>query len=194
LGRNGISFGYFAELERLEERFGTEFVRLCGEGIPVETRRILLRSHRRRRVEGEVRYILGSGSDKRRVDALIHCAARVQSEEELYDAPRRSPNQRVGGYWHHAMKWEDKLAELVEQMEQTPKEFRVGPAYWKLVHAWRVVFKRHVAAGRRLARLYLLPTLHPGHDQFLEMVENAWSSGQLSAYFHRDPPAVDDVA
>jgi len=192
LGRAGISFGYFAELERLEREFGTPLVKLCILGIPVETRRFMLRARRRAEIQRDVQEILDSGmDDAARVEKLINWMAVRQSQEEhCYDWPRRhTPGQRVARYHRHAAAWERKLSVLVDQMSQVPHELRTDRAYSMIVHAWREVFELHVDTGRRLAGHRTLPVFGDAHAEFLERVQEAWRSSEISAYIYRDRPS-----
>jgi hypothetical protein len=173
LGDSGISFGYFAELERLEKRFGAGFVRLCGAGVPVYARRILLRAPER--VVERVREIVGTNdSAAGKVRAVCWEADRWQSEHDHAYPTWQSPPQRASRYRRQALHWEGRLEALVEQIARVPVDFRRGPAYAAAAAAWREVFERHVAAGIRLARQCLTIELGLSHWRFLQAVEAAW--------------------
>ena len=174
LGACGISFGYFAELERLERRFGTEFVRLCGVGIRVEARRALLGAPQR--VVDEVQGILASGgSDEQKIASLESAAAISASEQDRLATGWQSPHQRVSRYRRHVARWQKKLSVLVDQIAQVPRELRAGPAYYQVVWAWREVFEQHVEIGERLARRCLSPHLGLNHVAFLGQVREGWA-------------------
>ena len=175
LGECGISFGYFAELERLERRFGVAFVRLCAAGVPVETRRSLLRGPER--VAEKVREVMAMRmADAGKIASLRYVAEMWQSEYDHTYPTSQTPPQRVSGYHRHVRRWEQKLERVVEQIEQVPGDFRRGAVYWKVVLAWREIFERHLECGVRLARQSLSPELSLGHCDFLRAVRAAWSA------------------
>jgi len=176
LGRWGISFGYFAELERLERRFGTAFVRLCAAGIPVEVRRFLLRARHRERIDSHVRRVVGSDdADAAKVEELLNMTAVWQSEAEAELPRRQTPTRRASRYHRHVRHWERKLGELADQLRRVPQEVRTGPAYRRVATAWREVFAAHLEIGERLARACFTLDLGIAHWSFLHEVRVAWS-------------------
>ena len=190
LGDCGISFGYFAELERLEERFGTEFVRLCGIGIPVEVRRYLLKTRWPERIDDTVKGVLAEGaSDEAKIGTITSRVAIWRSEEEAIDTGWQTPHTRVSRYRRHARRWQEKLAVIVDQITRVPSDFRQGPAFYKIVWAWREVFASHVATGERLARLWLSPELSLGHMAFLRQVREDWEQNRFPSWARSEPGA-----
>jgi hypothetical protein len=178
LGREGISFGYFAELERLEARFGRAFVLLCIRGVPVQTRRTLLAAPER--VVGRVREIIASGQpDDEKICSIQRVADVWQSEHDHAYPPASTPGGRASRYHRHARAWELKLAVLVDQAARVPVDFRRGPAYATLARAWIDVLERHLEIGERLAREALSPELGPPQMDVICEMQAAWNAGRI---------------
>jgi len=174
LGHDGISFGYFAELERLEVRFGRGFVLLCIAGVPVQTRRTLLGASGR--VVERVREIIAwQGSDDEKVRAIQSAADVWQSEHDHAYPAAPTPAGRASRYHRHARAWEQKLAALVEQAVRVPVDFRRGLAYAKLARAWIDVLERHLEIGERLAREAFSPELGPPQMDIIRDMRAAWA-------------------
>ena len=191
LGGWGISFGYFAELERLESRFGAAFVRLCAAGLPVDVRRFLLRARRRERVEAGVCDVLARpGRDSEKIEVIRNLAAVWESEEESEPTGWGSPRERASRYRRHARQWETKLGELAEQLCRVPLEVRAGQVYGELARAWREVFEQHLDIGERLARACVAEELGLAHWNFLHHVRQAWGGSRRGPQFPGVPPVL----
>ena len=177
LGDGGISFSYFAELERLHRRFGEGFVRLCAVGVPVRTRRLLLSAPRR--ITDEVyEAVNGDLPDAAKREAVDVLAKLWKAE---LDARRRGPawlRQRVVEYRHHAAEWERKLAAIVDEMRGRAFVYPRTQLAGDLVGAWREVFEAHLAIGERLARMRLGRDLTGAHAAFLGTVRAAWGGNR----------------
>ena len=173
LGRERISFGYFAELERLQARFGRAFVMLCIRGIAVQTRRTLLTAPER--VVERVREIIAAQtSDDEKVRSIQRAADIWQSEHNHAYPAAQTPGRRVSRYRRHARAWERKLAVLVDQAARVPVDFRRGPAYATLARAWIDVLEEHLEIGERLAREALSPELGPPQMDVIGEIRAAW--------------------
>lgn len=180
LGREGISFGYFAELERLEARFGRGFVQLCIAGIPVQTRRTLLGAPERV-VERVREVIAGREPDDEKVRAIQRAADIWQSEHDHAYPAAATPAGRASRYHRHARAWERKLAVLVEQAAQVPVDFRRGRAYATLARAWVDVLERHLDIGERLAREAFSPELGPPQRDGIRKMQLEWGRSRVSS-------------
>ena len=176
LGRCGISFGYFAELERLENRFGEGFVQLCAHGIPVEVRRTLLRAPER--VAEKVREVLrDTATDTAALIERIHQIADAWESEDTMSPPSwQTPAQRVSRYRRHVRQWQAKLSRLVDEMERVPRAFRHDAAFGNAARAWTETFEAHIEIGERLARLCLTPTLGLPQCEMLKAIRERWTS------------------
>ena len=183
LGDAGICFSYFAELDRLCGRFGEEFVRLCAGGVPVRTRRLLLKAPER--VAREIRSVASSNiADVEKLETIDCLAGLWRSEFDARDHDTLSGRCRVGRYRRYVADWETKLSQVVDAVERRPSLHRGGTFARELVAAWREVFEAHLALGERLARMVLEPNLTAQHGDFLSLVRDAWGPrtlGELSA-------------
>jgi len=189
LGRHGISFGYFAELERLEARFGDEFVRLCVVGVPVETRRGLLRAPERT-AESVLEVLASRQSDDEKVRSIQSAADAWQSEHDHAYPTQQTPHGRVSRYRRHAAAWERKLARLVDQAARVPCDFRRGPGYAKLARAWIDVFESHLVIGERLAREAFSPELGPPQMDVIREMRAVWERARVGRPPGARPPAA----
>ena len=189
LGRCGISFGYFAELERLERRYGRELVRLCGAGLTVHTRRQLLRCWQR--TVDAVRRIIAAGlPDAEAIRQIDNAADRWQSEHDAVYPTTPTPHRRVSNYRRHVVRWEDKLARAVDDAAQVPPDFCRGPVFSLLPQAWCDVFERHVEIGERLARAELSPLLSTHHADVLAAVRERWPLRERRAFGSEQNPTT----
>ena len=176
LGRGGISFGYFAELERLERRYGRELVRLCGAGLHVTTRRQLL--HAWDRTAEDVSEILAADlADAEKVRRIENAAGLWQSEHDRVYPTTPTPHRRVSDYRRHVRHWETMLCEAVDLAARVPSDFRRGRVFWLLPVAWREVFEQHLGIGERLAAAELSPALSAHHGELLHEIRGVWQRG-----------------
>ena len=184
LGGAGISFGYFAELERLERRYGREIVRLCAgsrcahgrssRGLHVTTRRQLLKAWKR--TFDEVRDVLRSDLDDAEKIVRIEQAAELwQSEHDQIYPTTPTPHRRISVYRRCVARWEEKLAQAADDAARVPPDFRRGPVFTLLPLAWREVFERHLEIGERLAGAALSPELSARHAGLIREFRAAWS-------------------
>ena len=177
LGDTGISFAYFAELQRLERRFGEGFVRICARGIPVRTRRLLLKAPNG--VRSQIYAIaLSNTSDDDKLESIDAVAQiwRIQ-----YEAKRRGSSEskaRVCDYRRHAVGWAYKFRAILDDLDLGGMSFtqRGTPFGQELVAAWREVFEVHLEIGARLAHMRMTRDLGPTHKAFLNTVRSAWGS------------------
>jgi len=173
LGKCGISFSYFAELERLERRFGEAFVRLCAVGVPVRLRRILLRAGGRA-VE-EVNDILRSrDTDAEKIEQIYRVAEAWESDWEMSYPRWDTPRARALRYYRRTKRLQEMFSKLVDETAKLPDEYRRGRTYAWMVHAWKEFFAAHLDVGQRLARLELSPLLSGTHADLLGRMCEMW--------------------
>lgn len=178
LGGAGISFGYFAELERLERRYGREIVRLCagsrsGRGLHVVTRRQLLKAWKR--TFDEVKDVLRSDlDDAEKIKRIEQAAELWQSEHNQIYPTTPTPHRRISVYRRCVARWEEKLAQAADDAARVPPDFRRGPVFTLLPLAWREVFERHLEIGERLAEAGLSPQLSARHARLIREFRAVW--------------------
>jgi hypothetical protein len=194
LGEAGICFAYFAELDRLHKRFGEAFVRLCAGGIPVRTRRVLLKAPSR--IADEVRAVAEadlSDADKRAEIAELAAVWRAElAAREVLPVAGRSRARR---YRCYLLRWERRFSDLVGAVESASGTQRGTTFAAALVTAWREVFAMHLATGERLARLRLHRDLGQAHAGFLAAIRAAWSGGRYTDAWRLPalPPGAERV-
>jgi len=176
LGGGGISFGYFAELERLERRYGPEMIRLCAAGLHVVTRRQLLRCWER--TAEEVREVLASGlPDDERIRRIDNAAAMWQSEHDHAYPTTPTPHRRVSDYRRHVGRWEERLSQAVDEAARVPCNFRRGRVFRLLPVAWIEVFEEHLAIGERLGDAALSRAMTATEAKLLREMRGMWARG-----------------
>jgi hypothetical protein len=178
LASAGISFGYFAELERLSSRLGDAFVRLCADGIPVRTRRLFLRAPLR--IAREIRSVAESGaSDDEKRATIEEFAGYWREELDARKCNREDDLKTVGRYRRHMRDWERKLEDVAQSFASATTWTRGTRLAEALVSAWRDVFDAHLLTGQRLAELSMSARLARAHREFLWTVSQAWGTNRL---------------
>jgi hypothetical protein len=179
LGDSGISFAYFAELQRLERRFGVGFVRICARGIPVRTRRLLLKAPNGVRSQIYAIAISNTSDD----DKLESIDALAQIWRIQYEAKRSGSSEskaRVCDYRRHATGWAYKFRAILDDLGGYDFMQRGTPFGQELVAAWREVFEVHLEIGSQLAEMRLTRDLGPTHRQFINTIQSAWGASSWS--------------
>jgi len=178
LGEQGISIAYFNELERLDDKYGPELIRLCAAGLPVRARRILVQASGR--TVREVKEILASGrSDPDRIELVYRAAEAWQSDYEMGWPLWHSPQARASRYLRQTRKLQQMFSDLVDETAKLPEPYRRGRAYALMVGAWKESLERHLDIGGRLAALRLTAELASGHAERLRRMRATWARGRL---------------
>ena len=181
LGDAGISFGYFAELERLEEKFGEGMVFLCAAGLPVVERRMLLRMENMFDHE-RVRAIVDADAPaKVRIEEVKRYVGRWMEEGMGKGVRFKSGWAMAGVAWRGMKHHQLVMASIVVGGEHVDEVgWRAVKGCDEVAKGWEDCFERHLEIGERLGRLGVVPGLGMAQAEWLRRAREAWNGGEPS--------------